>query len=76
LVDLSEIVLPFAMTLSKITKARVKETEEFQSMVERLKGDLGKIILQTLDLQSLYQELIFIITLYLGKEGEIESEER
>ena len=28
-VELSEIVLPFAISLIKITKARVKETEEF-----------------------------------------------
>ena len=38
----------------KMTKARVKESEEFNQMVDRLKGNLGQIILQTLDLQSLY----------------------
>lgn len=60
----------------KMTKARVKETDEFKQMVDRLKGNLGQIILQTLDLQSLYYELMFIISIYLNKETDLESEEK
>jgi hypothetical protein len=40
---------------------RIKETEDFLQLVKSLRGNLAKRILETLDMPSLFQELISLI---------------
>jgi hypothetical protein len=55
---------------------KVQETEEFLQLANKLQGELGRLILQSLDMLSLFNELQFLIISILSRDGEIESDHR